>query len=94
MQKVARGIQIIHQLCLAHGMQLAVIKILYNNNTFADSVEEHINEETQYILDSDAEEEEDEYEFAEGFNILSTSIINSSGSETNQIRYTDLAPLV
>lgn len=77
---------------MAHGIQLAVIKILYNNNSFSEHEKEHINEETSYIFESDAEE--DEYEFSEGFNIFDTNIINSSGLETNQIRYADLGPLV
>ena len=77
---------------MAHGIKLAVIKILYNNNSFSEHEKEHINEETSYIFESDAEE--DEYEFSEGFIIFDTNIINSSGLETNQISYADLGPLV
>lgn len=63
MIRVGKDMNLIHQLCLAHEIHLAVIKVLYNKNGFADAQTnadelDHTNEVHNSEDESDCENED------------------------------------
>lgn len=81
MKKAIRLTNANHQLCLVHGIQLAVIKVLYSKNNFSDidnahtSVELPADANDNDIFDDD--NDEDDEDNGEGFGIVQDMITDS-----------------
>lgn len=77
MARFGRFFKPIHQLCYAHAIQLAVVKVLYNYKEKIDEGDEHVNEEV-VNLNSEEEEEDVAMEDHFGLNVI---------EENNQIGF-------
>ena len=88
MKKVGRLLDVNHQLCLAHGIQLSVIKVLYKR-----SVSDNISVENQEVAITEFEHGEDEEDDVMGY-IGVFDVIEDTSTTDSSIQHESIGPII
>ena len=93
MKKVGKLIEPEQQLCLAHAIQLAVIKVLYKKAPLVELIEQDDSELNDDNDDNDDNDPDDDLEFEDiyGFNIDST---DAPDENSNELQIPTILPLI
>ena len=88
MKKVGRLLDVNHQLCLAHGIQLSVIKVLYKR-----SVSDNISVENQEVAITEFEHGEDEEDdVMEDIGVF--DVIEDTSTTDSSIQHESIGPII
>ena len=88
MKKIGRLLDVNHQLCLAHGIQLSVIKVLYKR-----SVSDNISVENQEVAITEFEHGEDEEDdVMEDIGVF--DVIEDTSTTDSSIQHESIGPII